>query len=238
MLKQDIIEAIQQHALACYPEESCGFIFPDRYAPQRNVSPTPAQHFRISRQAMTEARAEHIVAIAHSHPDGNHFPSLMDMQGQISTGVPWYICNIDQGRVTDFFGWGKPGMTPLTGRPFRHGVTDCYAIIRDYFFRHRRVTLNDYPRSWEWWKSGEDLYEKYFRQEGFSVIESSEVEAGDVFLAAIASRQINHGGVYTGNGLILHQLGNQHGYAPDRLSCRTPVTPWLKHIKYWIRYDG
>lgn len=237
-LNLSVIQSIQDHAVNDYPNEACGFVLSEGYLPQVNISDTPDRTFKISARATKWAQKNGLLAVVHSHANGGHYPSENDMRGQRSTAVPWFICNVDDGVPTDFFGWGEPSNLNLVGRSFRHGVTDCYSIIRDWFFQNRKITLPDYPRGWDWWKEGGDLYSRFFADAGFAEVEPGDVRQGDVFLATIGSRVINHAGVYVGNGLILHQLSGKHGYAPDRLSCRVPVTPWLKHVNFWIRYHG
>ena len=125
-------------------------------------------------------------------------------------------------------------MPELVGRAFQHGVTDCYALIRDYYRSVKGVTLPVFPRSWLWWKEGGDLYRDGFEKAGFYRVD--DPEPGDVFLAQIGSPVPNHGGVYLGNNQILHHISSRNGYDPARISRRDTLLRWKKYITHWVRY--
>jgi len=82
------------------------------------------------------------------------------------------------------------------------------------------------------------LYAENFEELGFYRISQSEVREGDAFLVAIGSRgNLNHGGVYVGNGLALHHLTSRKAVDPTRLSKRDPVARWQRKIDIWLRND-
>ena len=58
----------------------------------------------------------------------------------------------------------------------------------------------------------------------------SQVKPGDVFLAKVRSNKLNHGGVMTSDGRILHHL-------PHRLSSRENSSLWARGAHLWIRYE-
>ena len=94
-----------------------------------------------------------------------------------------------------------------TGRPFRFGITDCYTIVRDFYKNEFGITLRNYARYDKFWEK-ESLYMKFFRNEGFEVVEG-EPRFGDVILIALGARVACHAAVYLGNGKILHHVQNR-----------------------------
>lgn len=230
MFNKEVIEAAKQHAMSKYPEEAVGLVVAGRYVPQINTSNDPQNGFSINDAAwLAQGGVEGVI---HSHPDGPDCPSALDMSGQVSSGVPWgiVVCNnADSATEPFFFGDGVP-IPPLVGRSFRHGVTDCYSIIRDWYRLERKITLPDFSRNWEWWKKGDDMYRVLYTKAGFERHNEPPI-VGDVFLAQVRSTIPNHGGVYLGNGLILHHLQNQ-------LSRREPIGDKGKMITHWLRYTG
>ena len=231
MFEQTVIDAIRAHAAAEYPKEAVGVVIAGEYRPEVNVHPEPTEHFKIADERLAELILQPLQAIVHSHPDHPAHPSEHDMRQQLATNVPWGICPVVQGIAGIPFFWGDAvPVPPLLERQFKHGVTDCYALIRDWYRTERGVILKDYARSWEWWNSGGNLYDEYFRDAGFEPIHG-EPQVGDVFLAQIRSPVINHAGVYLGDGLILHHL-------TDRLSRREPAFPWQRFITRWVRHQG
>ena len=231
---------IQAHAIADYPNEACGLIVDGDYRAMENIADEPTEHFRMrSKDWLSAAQAGDIGAVVHSHPDGPDCPSAEDMRRQIATGVPWGIVSCNGSGALAPFWWGMNAIPPLIGRGFRHGVTDCYALIRDYFRAERGVVLPEFPRDWEWWCEGADLYSEGFPKAGFRRLEDGEAAApGDVFLAQVRAEVPNHGGVLLDGGLALHHLTARLPVDATRLSRREPVDRWRKFITHWLRYSA
>ncbi len=236
----EYFEEIKQAAIKNYPYEFCGVITKSKgFYSVKNVSDSPDNSFRIDKKALAKAYKEELLAIVHSHPNGPNCPSKVDMIAQEDTGVVWVIVTTDGETASMPFLFGKQApIPPLVGRAFRHGVTDCYSLIKDYYFLEKNIVLPIGQRDWEWWyKEGEDLYTKNFKNAGFRVIQQHEVIKGDVFLAQLRSKTPNHGGVYIGDGLILHHLSSSNAMDITRLSAREPLNRWQNFITHWLRYE-
>ena len=239
-LHRDIAEAAKRHALACYPEESCGAVTAAGYIPFINVDANPKEHFSCDEQMEPLILAGKLLALVHSHPDGPIGPSSHDMAQQVAMDIPWGIVVCAEDAALDPYFWGDMlTPPPLIGRDFRHGPSgtdgkgDCYALIRDWFRINRNVVLADFPRDDGWWKRGGDLYREQFGRWGFEVAPDarSNPQIGDVLLMQYQSKVPNHGAIYIGNGRILHHLGN-------RLSCEEPLIRWASLVSMWIRHHG
>lgn len=234
-----------------FPRESCGLIVDDAYVPMPNRASNPEQDFRIA-GADTIAYRGRIQAIVHSHPNGPDFPSMNDMKGQIATALPWIIVPCCEERTRALVVWSdNASPSPLLGRNFVHGVSDCYTLIKDAFRLGKNaladqgvtdawpfdpIALAEFPREDDWWTpegegDGADLYAKGFASQGFRPIAREEARPGDVFLMKIRSKQLNHGGLLIANDLILHHL-------PGRLSLRAPAGIWARAADMWIRHDA
>lgn len=226
-IESDII----RHAEAEYPRESCGLVSNSCYLPCENIHETPLSHFKIDSRKYFEIESESgIQAIIHSHPDGLDHPTYTDMVGQVNSDVPWGI--LPKGKKIFFWGKGTP-IPPLLRREFRHGVTDCYSLIKDWFFLEKGVELEEVPRDWKWWDSGKNLYIDGLSRNNFKMLsENIPFEVGDCLLGSIMGRGIvNHAAVYIGDGMILHHLVN-------RLSCRVPLNVWKKYLTLRVRHMG
>lgn len=114
------------HAAACAPAESCGWVVNtpagERYFPCQNLSAEPTLYFRMDPADYLQAQAAgDVVALVHSHPDGQPFLSDVDRRLQVQSGLPWWLVCDD--RIYIF-----RCMPFLTGRAFEHGgrtVTPC-----------------------------------------------------------------------------------------------------------------
>lgn len=233
------LEQIQREAVERFPEEAVWLITVTGCRLVDNVAQEPEQFFEVRPKDVAKALAEGLLAVVHSHTSGEHAPSAADMKGQASSGVPWGLVITDGKSCSDAVWWGdclEP--RPLIGRGFRHGVSDCYALVRDYYREHRGVVLKDFPRDWEWWKTGLDLINDGIIPAGFKVISAEDARPGDVWAAQIRSDVPNHTGVLLEDGLALHQPGANKASDPYKLSIREPVSRYQHFITHWLRYQG
>lgn len=238
--------AIIEHAQSEYPRESCGLVLiakgRERYYRCTNKATTPSEHFIIGAEdyAFAEDQGE-ITAVVHSHPDVPARPSEGDRVACEASGVPWYIVSVmpadtapeghDGGAIVEIEPEGY--LAPLVGRPFQHGVLDCYSVIRDWYARERDIALPDFVRPDNWWNDGHsNLYLDHFAEAGFAPVgQYPQLEVGDVILMQIRSKNDvpNHAAVYLGDGQMLHHL---YG----RLSSRdTYVGYWRECTRLVVR---
>jgi proteasome lid subunit RPN8/RPN11 len=248
MFDAQIIADARRHARVEYPRESCGLVVSGRYFACKNIAESE-RDFVID--PIDQARAlmqGELEAVIHSHPDGPYHPTRSDMIGQIETDVPWIILPTDGAdRIGDPIIWGaNTPIAPLVGRQFKHGVTDCYSIIRDayrlgmdgmaaqgiFWPFYEPIELPEVARDDAWWmQQDQDLYQDLFAKFGFVEINYSEARPGDVFLIKVNHEKLNHGGILVGNNLLIQHF-------PNRLSRREPAGLWARHADKWIRYVG
>jgi proteasome lid subunit RPN8/RPN11 len=210
---ESIVHAVLEHAAQEAPRECCGLAVVVKgrlkYWPCRNLAGEAEFAIHPEDQAAAEDAGE-VVAVCHSHPYLPPEPSEADRLMCGRTGLPWLIV----GWPTGDFRIIEPERytTPLIGRPFVHGVLDCYALCRDYYATLGLV-LPDYPREDDWWLKGQNLYLDHFAEAGFVEVSADTLRAHDALLMQIASPVPNHAGVIDANGHLLHHC---HG----RLSSR------------------
>jgi len=210
MMRKHILLAIQQHAAEVYPEECCGLVIKDgrahRYIPCKNTHTEPTEHFRISPEEYAAAEdAGEILFVVHSHPDATTQPSPTDEALCTESGLPWIIISWPEGDVRIIV---PKGDAPIVGRPFVHGVWDCYGLIRDWYKQERGVELPNFERADGWWEQGENLYIENYAAAGF-VAHDAELQPGDVILMQYQASVVNHAGVYIGDGMMLHHMYGQ-----------------------------
>jgi proteasome lid subunit RPN8/RPN11 len=245
IITDQIRKGAREHARAEYPREACGLVVNDFYIACRNVAEDPENDFAIHPQDQLRAmKRGKIQMVIHSHPNGPLTPTQADMIGQMKMGVPWAIVPLDEDRIGDLVIWGDDEVIPpLIGRPFVHGVTDCYSVVRDAYRLGKDklaeqgiewpldpIDIGEVPRGDQWWAEGQDLYSK-FRDFGFRPIDFSEIRPGDAFLIKVHSKVLNHAGVLIGNGLIVQHF-------PNRLSSRVPAGLWARNADVWLRHES
>lgn len=210
-MKPATLQDIRDHALADYPRESCGLVAVvkgrERYIPCRNIAQTASEHFILHPEDYANADEQGaIVAVVHSHPDVPARPSEDDKVACEGSGLPWLIVAVSaegDGELVEIEPCGYEA--PLVGRPFAHGVLDCYTLVQDWYKRELNITLPHFDRPDNWWNTGGDLYMQHFAEAGCEPARGP-LQRGDIILMAIRSRVANHAAVYLGDGLMLHHL--------------------------------
>jgi len=237
-------DVIREHALAEYPRECCGLVVVvkgrERYYRCVNKARTPSEHFIIGADdyAFAEEVGE-IMAVVHSHPDCAARASEADRVACEASGLPWYIASIIRDRealsVPEIGSIAPEGYkAPLVGRPFHHGVLDCYSLIRDWYAQELGIELPDFERRDGWWDDGHSsLYLDNFTKAGCAPI-TGAMQRGDIILMQIRSKNgvPNHAAVYLGDGTMLHHL---YG----RLSSRDVYGGmWQDYTRLVVRHGG
>ena len=223
--------------------ERCGLVVEGRFLPCENVATDPAQRFEIRAEGVAAYSERGVLeGVIHSHPNGPWWPSQADMAGQIALGVPWAIMVPGETSSELACHWGGQRPAVFSGgdhlpRAFLHGVSDCYALVRDYYQEVHRIQLAEFPRKWEWWKepdSDRGMYLDNLIDQGFEVIATDPAEIaalarpGDGYLMAIRSTVPNHAGIVLDQGLVLdHCFG--------RLSERQPLHRKVRHMTHLVR---
>lgn len=197
------------------PQEICGAVADihdkgRRFFAIDNIAENPEETFEMNPKGW-QALAEdgEIVAVVHSHPNGEPFLSGADRQMQIQTGLPWILAV--GGRLKQF-----RCCPHLRGRVFEYGKADCGALIRDAFMLmgidlpdHKRGDIDD--------DAEHEYLRKHFERVGFVRV-SDGLRGGDVILTSYGGHA-NHAALYLGDGQILHHAYNQ-------LSRREPFNQW------------
>lgn len=232
------------HARAAYAQrgEACGLVVARDaelgeqakrivYRPCINRRRNAGEHFEIAAEDFAAAEdMGDVVGVFHSHPDASCHPSPGDRVACEVAGLPYYIV----GLPDEVWGFCEPcGFAlPLEGRPFVHGLIDCYSLVRDFYARERGIALPDFAREDDWWKAGGNLYVEHFAEAGFRAISQGEARGGDVLLMQVAAPVPNHAAILLERGLILHHV---HGRLSERAIYRGY---WRDHTTHVLRHHA
>jgi cell wall-associated NlpC family hydrolase len=228
-------EAARQHTAEAYPSEAVGIVQRGEYVRLENQSPSPTLDVALA--DLDLVRAAQAELFFHSHPDGLGCPSESDMRYQQQLGLPFVVMCWP---IYDLFWWGDMlPAAPLLGRGFRHGVHDCFSLIRDWYAQERGLRLPNPPRDWDWWSKQRklDLYRDNFETAGFREIALSEaIQPGDGLLMAFNYAVPMHGAVVVDRDLILHHPAGLKPLDPTRLSTLAPRSRFVRHITIAVRH--
>lgn len=227
---KELEQTIIAYAQSQEPHECCGFVVlqegAEVFIPCENIAADKENHFEIAPEDYLNAEQQgKIVALVHSHPNGEAKLSSADLLTQMCCQLDfWLVC---EGRLHIF-----KKIPPLVGREFEHGAMDCYTIYRD-FYRLSGYRMANYDRDDNWWDDGFNLYLDNIKREGFEqVMDEHDLQIGDVILVQLSANVPNHAAIYIGDQMILH-------HAPKRLSKRDLYDGyWLKHTHSIWRHSN
>lgn len=232
---QSLKEQILVYSKEQEPHECCGFVVfngqETLFMPCENIAVDPENFFEISPEDFISAEQQgEMVAVVHSHPNGEPILSIADRQMQDLLQLDfWLVCH---NQLQKF-----PKIAPLLGREFEHGITDCYSLFKDFYYL-AGADFPEFERKDEWWNNGGNLYLDNMNKYGFERLEQHQgLQVGDVILMQVGADVPNHAGIYLGDQMVLH-------HSPKRLSKRDLYDGyWLKHthsiwrFQQWSRLD-
>ena len=212
------------HAKEQDPKESCGLLIDikgkEKYFACKNLSNWSNQCFIID--PVDYAKAEDtgkILAVIHSHPTTQPIASQADMISCEDSKLPWHIVN----PKTEQWGYYEPSgyKPPLIGRHWVWGVTDCWALVRDWYKETKGIILRDWERPITPEEFIADpMFERCAWRTGFRQLRPEEkLENGDLLFMSILANGLNHVAIFI-DGDVLHHLA-------DRISCKEPYNEWL-----------
>ncbi|MBM5459215.1 phage tail protein [Pseudomonas sp. P66] len=207
-VSQGVIDAMYAHAREKAPEECCGLLIRVGrkllYLPVPNAAASPQEGFRIAAEDWAGAEDQGaVIAVVHSHPGQSARLSAADRTAMEATALPWVIIEVRDGQpVTHLVHEPTGYQAPLVGRPFHHGVLDCYTLVRDYYQRELGITLPNFERADGWWEKGQDLYVDNFEGAGFYPVDPADLHQGDLIVMQVRSEKANHAGIYLADGCL------------------------------------
>lgn len=166
-----------------------------------------------------------IIAVWHTHPNGDEKPSEADQQRSHELQIPYLIYSLPAEA------WHlhipPPPAAPavaLIGRGWHYGVLDCFTLVRDWYLTHGLV-LPHFEREPDWWFKGQNLYLENLPQNGFERVGERgdrelfrHLRRGDLLLYQLAGSPVpQHAAIYEGDGVMVH-------HPQDRLSVREAFT--------------
>ena len=219
LFNNEVLQDSKVHSEKEFPKESVGFVVDGKYVPVKNSHKDPENHFKVNPKTIAKY-GNTIQAIIHSHnitvdPETNKpkhypFPSYDDMVNQQQWNIPFGIQLINDAGPGNILWWGyeDKDIPPLEGRPYIHGVYDCFSLLRDYFRVNLDITLPDFPRHDQWWDRDDcpnNLYLDHI-ETYCDKVDIKDLQPNDVLLLKIRSKVPNHAMIYEGGDVAIHHL--------------------------------
>lgn len=228
-----MIEEIREHFEKEYPREGCGVIGivkgKKQWFPCENVAEGEDNFILSSKDYFQIKQKADVVAIVHSHPDASNEASEYDIKCCNALGVPYYIFSYPDMELNILE--PKENFTPLIGREYEFGVTDCFEAMRDWL----KQEGIDIPAREPFEDNFYDKGLNYFSEENIKRWNHRKVDKpkkNDVLIFKVSADIPDHCGVYLGNDIFFH-------HAHNRLSCRESLYPfWIKHVVGIYRYEA
>lgn len=189
------------------PKECCGLIVSNKgvltCVPAKNDS-LEKDFFRVNpRDYLQASNLGEIVAVYHSHTNGNQNFSEFDKFNSISHNIT-YVMYCPENNTLLQFSPSYSEFNTYVGRKFEIGESDCYSLVRSFYEAELKVSLGHYYRDQNWRSYLSDLFEKHFEDEGFYEV-SSLNKYDCVLFSNGKNKPCSHISLYLGNGMILHQ---------------------------------
>ena len=236
-LNEVIINEVKEHARKEFPRECCGLLAiikgKQHYYPCKNIATNDSDFILdpldyVIIEDFVKSHAGDIAAVIHSHPVSSSDPTMIDQKGCEMSGLQWVIYSPKY----ESWHYFKPNgyRAPLFGRPFKHGVFDCYSAVKDWYAT-KGIFLPEFEREELWWQKGQDIILENFEKAGFKRVDDGSIKENDGLLITHGSQIVNHCAVYIGNDQVFHQTMN-------RLSGREIYGGLLKkNTRMVIRYQ-
>lgn len=117
----------------------------------------------------------------------------------------------------------------LFGRPFIHGLFDCYTFLKDYYKEMYNIELPTKSYEDEWWNHSKNYYLDSVEEANFNIVKAP-LQIGDVLGMKINSPVINHTAIYIGDSKIAHHMS-------PGISCEEVYRPaYLKWTAGYFRH--
>lgn len=222
----------EKHVLDSYPQEACGYIVDNVYYPLENVHSDPVNNFMLTPEdSLKLAKLDKGYKLIHSHTmesykDDPRTPSLLDMRFQETTKVEWLIVHCDGENISEPISFGPPTDAPLVGRVYISNITDCFTLVRDFFYQRHGIDLGIHPRPANWEEWNQHYIDQNFTKIGFQQV--VDIRAEDVLVYALGTTYPNHLGICIGEDKLLHHLAR-------RTSTIDTISKWNKQLVKVLR---
>lgn len=221
-----LLSELRRQAQAEYPFECCGFVVqtPEgailarkttntlpRTLPADQIAlkakETAANAFLIDPLELHLASLQgKILAIYHSHPDESSALSESDYQVSEEYQLPIIAVSFPAEGYSTYSPLSKG---TLIGRPFIYGLYDCYTLVRDWYARNGVLLPEARYKEFGWWRNSanDSYYRAGLEQMGFCLC--NDLSVGTVVAMRHSSEHVNHIGVISRPGMLLHHLSRQ-----------------------------
>ena len=232
-LTEKQINKIKELAIKHYPNEMVVGVKNKKLIELVNTHSDPTNYFSVDTDEEFDALIHsHIIDLSETQEYylDRRVPSKMDMITQDQLEIPFGILATDGKEATDIL-WFPDLERPLLGRTYISNITDCYEMVRSYYYQTYGITLMAIPREWDFWEQEPNMVLDKYKEAGFKEVLIDDMEVGDLVVLRLPMDYINHLGVYIGDDKLIHHLH-------DRLSIEDSVPRWRSRIVKVLHYNA
>ena len=88
----------------------------------------------------------------HSHPDASAELSEADKKMSNFLQIPFTVFSVPDLEKVEYL--PEKIRSPLLGREYDFGVSDCYSLARDYYYQEHNIIVPTIPFEDNWWDKG------------------------------------------------------------------------------------
>ncbi len=213
-LKKQLVELTEKSP----NQEICGLIYTNfdtvNYYSCENISKYPETNFEISSDDFIKVEnIGDIVGVFHSHINETSEFSDQDIENSNAISIPYFCYSDFDKKFREYR--PKEYKPKLIGRHFIRGQTDCFSLIRDYYWNNFEYLFDDFDRDEDFDNSNSSIIMDVYESQGFFIPENQvDIKEHDLIVSkSIKSAHPTHLEVFVGNSKTLQHLIN-------RLSCK------------------
>lgn len=195
-------------------QEVCGLFYTNfktfYFYPCENKSKNPENTFEISTDDFLKAEnLGTIYGIFHSHPNENSDFSQNDLDCAEEAGLPIFCYSLQDKKIQEFR--PRDYKAQILQKEFICGVSDCFSLVRDYYWNNFNYLIDDFDREEEFEKSNSPLILENYEKQGFFFPENQiDIKEHDVLLyKSIRSVYPHHFEIFVGNSKTIQHLKNR-----------------------------
>lgn len=209
-IKQQAIKFAEENS----SQEVCGLFYTNfktfYFYPCKNISKNIKDSFEISTDDFIKIEnLGTIYGIFHSHINENSDFSENDKNCAEESILPIFCYSLQDKKIQEFRPEGYKAQ--ILQKEFICGVSDCFSLVRDYYWNNFNYLIDDFDREEDFEKLNSPLILENYAKQGFFIPENQiDIKEHDILLfKSIRSVYPHHFEIFVGDSRVIQHLKNR-----------------------------